>query len=199
MKENDLDDELTPEEKKEADEVADAYGADSKSYEPLSMEGYVLLLVIGSLFFTMLNAVVFTPPSHPALISNTSPIDISNGNGNATVLHRGNAGYNQTLAEMNQPQISEYQQQTQTARSAETVFLLLVFVGFFYSYRYITTSTKKSWLIYVFIFTSMLGWGALLGVISLMLGLNVDIGVFGGFGGLYFAYWKLQDKGFTDF
>ena len=56
-------------------------------------------------------------------------------------------------------------------------------------------SNEKTWLVYVFIITSVFGWGALGVAISSILGGGFD-GSVGGLGGAYYAFWKLQDKGF---
>lgn len=157
---------LTPEEEQISKLSGDALGVGSKSYRQMSLETYVVLIVIALVILVLTNLLLLTQSSGLIQDNMLNPA---------------------------------YAMQSHEAKVGEMVFLLLMFVGFFFSYKYVMSSIEKSGWIYVFIITSGFGLGALVGVIALTLGFNVGTGIVGGLFGIYFAYKTLRSKGFAPF
>lgn len=178
------------------EEIAKEIDAEYPSDDPItnkssvSLETFVLLVVIGALIAVMISALLVSQQPSSQQIGNNSPIFIY-VNGNSTELTPGTAAYNQAVSSLN-PTVT---QGNITLNTIATLVALLMFIGFFVSRRSVIRSDEKTWHVYVFVITSVIGWGALGVAISSILGGGFD-GSVGGLGGAYYAFWKLQDKGF---
>ena len=178
------------------EEIAKEIDAEYPSDDPVtnkssvSLETFVLLIVIGALIAVVINALFISAQPSPQQINNNSPIFVY-VNGNSTELTPGTAAYNQAVSSLNPTGTHG----NVTLSTVATLLALLMFIGFFVSRRSVIKSNEKTWLVYVFIITSVFGWGALGVAISSILGGGFD-GSVGGLGGAYYAFWKLQDKGF---
>ena len=185
--------EVFPESEEEiAREVDEEYPADDPitNKSSISLETFVLLILVGSLIAVTISilSISFQPSSQSIVNNSTIFVYV---NGNSTKLTPGTAAYNQAVSSLN----SAGNEGDNTTESAAALLALLMFVGFFVSRRSVIRSEEKTWWVYVFIITSVFGWGALGGAISLILGVGLYGGI-GGLGGAYYAFWKLQDKGF---
>jgi positive regulator of sigma E activity len=74
-------------------------------------------------------------------------------------------------------------------------FALLIFAGFWRARKYVADSIEKSWLVYVFIVTCVASCEIIGIVVFSMLDI-VNIWPAFALVGTYYAYWKLQDRGF---
>lgn len=192
---NGIEEILTPEEQERAKAIAAEYGTDTHGYGGISIETIALLGIITALLVLVIYLFVFPPPQPPPTI--TGPITTFNASGAAVTLYPGTEAYNMAKLEIEAPSYSAYNSQLAINKSGTFLFLLLMFAGFLYARRYVMTATEMSWQIYLFVVTSFLGWGAATGIIAIILGNSFLYGAFGGSGGLFYAFWKLQDRGFV--
>ena len=178
------------------EEIAKEIDAEYPSDDPITnkssvnLETFVLLIVMGALIAVTINTFLASQQPSSQQIGNNSPIFVY-VNGNSTELTPGTAAYNQAVSSLSPTGT----QGNITLNTVATLLALLMFIGFFVSRRSVIRSDEKTWLVYVFIITSVFSWGALGVAISSILGGGFD-GSVGGLGGAYYAFWKLQDKGF---
>jgi hypothetical protein len=181
------------------EEIAEEIDAEYPSDDPItnkasiSLETFVLLIVVGSLIAVTIGSLLTYQQPAPRQINNNSPIFVY-VNGNLTELTPGTAAYNQAAYSINYSNTSGTQGDI-ALNTIATLLALFMFIGFFVSRRSVIRSDEKTWLVYVFIITSVFGWGALGTAMSLIIG-GGFYGSVGGLGGAYYAFWKLQDKGF---
>lgn len=175
-----------------------------KPYSPLDLGTFSILFVMG-VVLTPIAYILIQAPSAPPQVSMTNPIYTYNATvGNFIALQPGTAAFNQEAAIMNASMSAGYYQELVDYKLELIVFVCIMFAGFLYSRHYVMTSTKSSWLVYVFVITSGLGWGGATAILSILLfnsGIYMigGIGGFAGLTGVYYSYWILQNRDFVSF
>lgn len=180
---------LTADERKDATKLSGAMQIEDKPKEQISLETFTTAVIIFAMILLFLYGEVLTVPNPTANINNTAlNRTISSITGSST------SDFWQDLTHIFG---NHYQGAILISLIGRGIFSILMILCFFYSYEYVKKEPKKSFKLYLFIFSSMVATSGPIGIIAIILGGGGIIGgAVGGIIGAFFAFWTLDDRGF---
>ncbi len=198
MKKNEQDEDqfsiLTSAEKADADQLSGAMGMDEKPHQQMSLETFTTVVIVSTLVLVFIYGVLLPVPNPTQSIDTNINSTAINNTVNSITGASSSNDLSQDLGGIFRNQYNGSLRQILIMRLGFSVLMIICFIV---SYRYVKKSQSKSYLLYIFIFTSMVGTSGPIGVMAVVLGGGGIIGgAVGGLLGALFAFWKMQDRGF---